>query len=187
SIIATIIAIMAGIVFGKTLLQTHYAKAEVPVWLKLISRENYLQNHFSSTTAKQGIASPLSSENLAEWIKQNSRPNDKLLVWGLECQLYVLSMRGHATDFPFDILLTSNLSGKTKALAWQNILRQQFIQQLKNEMPKFIVIVNNDSNPTEPVSSNEAIAFVPGFQTFLDNSYRKVKSVELFDVFEIKP
>ena len=182
TIFALLLLLTVGILFARALFLTNYAKAEVPAWLNLISREEYLNTHFAKVVP--GVPSQRSSETLAEWVKQNSLPEDKILVWGLECQLYVLADRMYATHSPFDVMLTIDVSHNKKAAVWQKTIRQQFIQQLESDSPKFIIIVNNDANPIETVPSNEAIAFIPGFQTLIDNQYQKIKSIELFDVYQ---
>ncbi|EKD82684.1 MAG: hypothetical protein ACD_39C01154G0002 [uncultured bacterium] len=185
--LALTLTLFSGVFWVIGLTQQHFVKAELPAWANLISREEYLSKHFADIIPDTGRPSPGASENLAEWIEQNSNPDDKILVWGLECQLYALSRRMYATHCPFDYLLTRDVSGSPRAMEWQKTIRSQFMAKLKLERPKFIIIVSNDANTVEPVPSNEAVAVVPGFQSFVANQYCKVKSLELFDVYQHNP
>lgn len=174
-----------GSLFGRALLMTHYAQAEIPAWLEQISREEYLKNSFPEINPSIGTPAPTTSEQLAHWLQNNSKPKDKILVWGLECQIYVLARRMFATNCPFDFLLTADLRNNLKALSWQQKIRQQFMKKLKIDRPKFILIVNGDFSPVEPLPSNEAVGLIPGFQEHIDAHYHKVKTVQMFEVYEL--
>jgi len=91
-----------------------------------------------------------------------------------------------ATHAPFDFLLTADLSANKIAESWQSIIRQQFVEQLIKERPKYLLIVNNDTNIVEPLPSNEALTLIPGFQSLVDHDYNKIKSIELFDIYQRK-
>lgn len=173
------------IIFARVLFMAQYTNAEIPAWLNLVSRETYLENNYKEINPSVGIPSPIASEKMALWISQNSHPEDKILVWGLECQLYVLSKRMYATHSPFDFLLTTDLSKNATAFAWQRKIRQQFIERLDKEKPKFIIIVNSDINTVESTPSNEAVEFVPGLKNLLAMQYSYVKSIEPFDVYQL--
>lgn len=180
-----LIVLCLGSLAGRALLITHYAQAEIPAWLEQISREEYLKNSFPEIGPSIGVPSPSTSEQLANWLQTNSNPKDKILVWGLECQIYVLARRMFATNCPFDFLLTANLKDNPKALSWQQKIRQQFMKKLEIDRPKFILIVNGDISPVEPISSNEVIGLVSGFQEHIDAHYHKVKTVQMFEVYEL--
>lgn len=182
--VTVIITLAFILIIGRALFFSHYAKAELPTWLNRMSRQDYLKNNFPGIGPQIGMPSPLVSENLAQWLEQNSLPDDRILVWGVECQIYVLARRMFATQCPFDFLLTANLSGNERAVAWQKNIRQEFMQRLEKEKPIFIIIVSGDFSPVETVHSNEAAALVPGFQEIIDKQYHKVKNIQLFDVYQ---
>lgn len=186
AIIARLVLILTlGLILGHAFLCSHYVKAEIPAWLKQFEREDYLKNNFLMIGPETGVSSPIASEKTSEWLRQNSLPEDKILVWGLECQIYVLSSRMFATHSPFDFLLTADLSADKNATDWQTKMRLQFINQLIEEKPKYLIIVNNDINAFEPLPSNESLALIPGFKSLIAKQYCKIKRIELFDIYQL--
>jgi hypothetical protein len=181
--LAKILTIFLILVFCRSCFASHYAQAEVPAWLNRIDRTTYLKECFSWFKHDSGYPGDLEIENLSNWLKAKTSPDDKILVWGLECQLYALSRRMYATHSPFDIILTADLSGNPKAMQWQKSIRTQFVGQLKAERPKFIIVVTNDLNPVEFTTSNEAISLIPEFREILDNFYNLELKLKNFEVY----
>ncbi|EKD83115.1 MAG: hypothetical protein ACD_39C00875G0003 [uncultured bacterium] len=175
SILSLVLIIWTKTVFSNS----RFANAELLLWQNKISREEYMAKFYKRVYG----TFPHEIEILAQWIKKNSLPTDKILAWGLECQLYSLSERMHATHSPFNLMLIYDLTGNTMANAWQAKIRHQFVQQLAAEKPKFIIIVNNDSGP---MPSNLAVAVIPGFQAIIDDRYGKVESIGPFDVYQLQ-
>lgn len=180
--VAIIITLAVCFVLFRALFMTDYARAEVPAWLNVMSRHEYLNNRYPRINPESGIPSPAASEQLGAWLRQSSQPEDKILVWGLECQIYALAKRMYATHSPFDFILTVDLNNN-RAILWQKQMQQQFISQLVNEKPKYIVIVNHDTNPLEPVPSNESVDKIPGFREIISNHYQHALKIEPFDIY----
>ena len=176
-----ILTVILGVVFFRAMFMTRYINVDVPAWSGSLDRDIYLENHFRISDS---IPLPSENERLAAWIKTNSQDDDLILVWGLECQIYVLSDRLYATNAPFDVILSSLSLEGSKAEKWQMEMREQFIVSLREQQPKFIVIVSNNANFMTPLPSNESVALVPGFQSLLDRHYTKVKTLGLFDVYQ---
>ena len=179
---ALFLTIFVGLLFGQSVITGTYGSVKVPVWLGSIPRNEYLLSNF----AMHGdYPNPRISEALAESIRQQTKPEDTILVWGLECQLYALSGRLYATNTPFDYLLTSDAVTKS-APRWQEQKRQEFMSMLRAQKPVFIIVVTNDATRVEPVPSDQAIKLVPGFQEFIDDDYVLEKTVERFKVYRLK-
>jgi hypothetical protein len=183
---AVIFTLFIVLIFGRCLLFSQYARVEVPVWQGKIDRGTYLKRYFNWVKDAEGYPSDYNMEKLGHWIKENSLPHEKILVWGLGCQLYALSERLYATHSPFDLILTSNLRQSPKARAWQKTLREEFITQLAEEKPRFIVLLADDFTPVESISSKEAVKLIPGFQTLLNNTYAKEFSLDKFEIYRLK-
>ncbi|MCG8312564.1 MAG: hypothetical protein MI976_05060 [Pseudomonadales bacterium] len=173
---------LALLLFARPLTISNYARVTVPAWFGLIPREEYLTEHYEPKDSPN----PQISEEIALWIQQNTTPDDKILVWGLECQLYSLSNRMFATSSPFDVILSTNDLKTQSAIEWQKAERAKFVEQLKTSLPKYILITSQDENPVEPVSSKDAMVFVPGFSEVLANKYFKLNDWERFEIYQLK-
>jgi len=177
-----ILTLGIGLLFSRALFATRYAEAEVLTWAGQITREEYLKTYFE----EDDFPHPLVTENLAAWIGNNTLPEEQILVWGFECQLYALSNRLYAANSPFDFILSSNLLSNPEAIKWQKTVQSEFLSKLKSELPKLILIVSDDVNPVEPVASNESMANISGFSDFISEKYTKEKDFERFEIFKLK-
>lgn len=177
--------VIVGIIFARALSFSQYADT-MATWLKINSRVEYLRSSYKMINPDNGRPSPLVSEQISEWIRQNSEADDKILVWGLECQLYALSKRMYATNSPFDFILTGDFKSNEKASAWQDSLRKQFMRRLNEDKPKYIIITSHDTNPIEPLPSNESVTLVPGFALFIEKEYNVISKVFPFEIYQRK-
>ncbi len=159
--------------------QSRYAQVEVPVWLGRVPRQVYSKNQFHHNL---DYPNPLVSEQLAAWIASKTDPSDKILVWGLECQIYALAHRMYATQAPFHMLLTG--AAARQALAWQVSQQKRFMRLLESERPVFFIITTRDANPVEPVPSNTQLSRVPGLEKFLRKNYSLAGTFERFIVLK---
>ena len=155
---------------------------EWPARLCAADRSDYLAQHYPP---RDDYPSPVVCEGLAGWIQKRTTAEDRILVWGLECQIYVLADRMFATQAPFDLMLTSAAAGRM-ASDWQARQRRRFIDLLKSERPRLIVVTSRDSNPVEPRASDVDIDKVPGFRDCLYAQYELVHQRERFDIYELR-
>ena len=180
---ALYMTLAVGLLFAQSFTSSLWARATVPTWFGSISRSEYLGENFSHG---RDFPNPLVSETLADTIRRHTDPEDTILVWGLECQLYALSGRMYATNTPFDYLISSEAITQG-ASGWQAEKRQEFISMLQKQRPKYIIVVTRDNTLVEPMPSDEAIALIPGFQQFIDRNYHLEDTVERFKVYRLNP
>ena len=159
---------------------SRYAQVEVPAWRGQLSRTEYLEQHYAHD---KGYPNPAVSESLADWLRQRTTPDDTILVWGLECQVYALARRRYATQAPFDFMLTSEAVSRG-APDWQNKQRRRFIELLRSDKPKFFVVTTRDVNSVEKVASDEALELIPGLSEYLREEYTLATTIERFKVLQ---
>jgi len=159
--------------------QSRYVQVEIPVWMGHVPRQDYLKNHFHHDL---DYPNPLLSEQFADWIASKTAPSDKILVWGLECQIYALAQRMYATQAPFHMLLTGEAARQTGA--WQTAQQERFMRLLESERPVLFIITTRDANPVEPLPSNALLSRVPGLEAFLRKNYEVAGTFERFIVLK---
>ncbi|KAF1079157.1 MAG: hypothetical protein GQF41_4544 [Candidatus Rifleibacterium amylolyticum] len=178
-------AVITTIICARAMFFSQYADT-MATWLMIKNRTEYLHSSFGTINPNNGIPAPFVLEQISEWINKNTEARDKILVWGLECQIYALSKRMYATNSPFDFILTGNFTSNVRALKWQDALKKQFIKSLKQEKPKFIIITSNDANSIEPLPSNESAKLIPAFTLFIEKEYCMVLEIYPFEIYKRK-
>lgn len=159
---------------------SRYAQVEIPAWRGHLKRTDYLERHYAHD---QSYPNPAVSESLADWLRQRTTPNDTILVWGLECQIYALARRRYATQAPFDFMLTSKAVSRG-ARDWQNRQRRRFLELLRRDEPKFFVVTTRDINAVETVASDEALELIPGLSEYLREEYTLATTIGRFLVLQ---
>ncbi len=162
---------------------THYTKDYTASFLNFISHEHMLSNF----KVDKMTAHPLISERAADWIKSHSKKTDRIVIWGQENQIYAMSGRRHATEHTFDFPLSALVDKAThpKLFERQQTLRAQYILDLKQQKPKFFIVVSNDQNPVEPEPSNKVLHRVPGLELLLATDYRLIETIERFEIYQL--
>lgn len=161
------------------LTQSRYVQVEVPAWMGNLPRKAYLTSQFHHDL---DYPNPHVSEQLAAWIDSQTGPDDTIVVWGLECQIYALAHRMYATQAPFHMLLTGKAA--QQASAWQVAQRERFMRLIKREPPALFIITTRDANPVQPMPSNALLSRVPGLEEFLRKNYSLAGTFERFIVLK---
>jgi len=117
---------------------------------------------------------------VASWIRERTRPEDYVLVFGYEPLINYLAARRAPSrfhsDYPLDFTPNSEL-----ALRMRDRWRGIFIGELKTRKPKLVVLAHNDINALEPVDSyHQALAFKE-FWEWLNQGYEQRERVEDFE------
>ena len=168
--------------FQLSMTKTHYAKAEWPVWRGQMARAQYLKKQFKQNGDH---AAPPVSEAVAAWLRRETTPQDTILVWGLECQIYALADRMYATQAPFDQMLSALAPGKEVERLREE--KRRFVRRLAADAPKFVLITTRDSNKVETLPSDQVIWRIPGFQEELDTHYVRREDFDRFIVYQRRP
>ncbi len=155
-----------------------YVKFLLPLSFGVMERDHYLKREQFITE----FVSPTIKEKVAQWIKLNTQTEDRILVWGMECEIYTLSNRMYASMAPFDLII-SNKGFYDANPEWMTAKRTQFLNDLIYEKPKVIIIVHDDTNRFEPIPSSESVLEIPGFSTFINQNYRKLTILDRLHIY----
>lgn len=124
----------------------------------------------------------LASAAAADFIRKNTAPGDKVLVFGYEPLVNYLAARPAPGRFEIDYPLTFSPGGGTaarKRLLW----RIEFLDHLERDPPALVAIVDNDRNPIEAMTSAEQAREFEGFRSWLDNNYEPLAEIEDFSFY----
>lgn len=122
------------------------------------------------------------SRAVAEYLREHSSPSDPVVVFGLEPGLYVQADRLPPTRFAYDLPLVAEADAppfSARRQAW----REEFIEDLILRPPLYIVINQNDRNPTEPQDSLSQVRGFEDFQGLLDRSYHLETRLGYYNIF----
>jgi len=147
-----------------------------------ISREDFLERY-----GRWGFGdiSAVASYKVARYLREQTEPSDKVLVFGIEPGLNFLSKRESATRFCYDLPLTYQYGGKGFE-RHQAGLRKEFVDELRESRPVYIVVIENDTNTVEPKDSfGQMLEFVE-FRSFLDQNYYLETKIEHYYLYRRK-
>ena len=128
-----------------------------------------------------GDFSSLAITRTGEYLKEHTGTNDKVLVWGLDPLVNYISRTLPPTRFIFNYPLV--LSKGTKYYA---PYRQEFLQSMSQDRPKFIVIVDNDTNNLMKKTSVENLKEFKEFEDFIKEHYMFEKIIEDYEIWRLK-
>ena len=107
----------------------------------------------------------------------------RLLVFGFEPIVNWLARRPAPTRFVYDYPLTfSPRSGR--AASFRERCRAEFLADLRARPPEMVMLVDNDANPLEPLTSVQQASQWPELRSRLEENYDKIGRVEDFHVLE---
>jgi hypothetical protein len=111
------------------------------------------------------------SLEVAKYIKANTTPDDKIVVFGSEPEIYFYSQRRSATSFIYTYPLMEN-----HPLALE--MQKEMISQIETNKPKIMVIVKTvDSWVPKPESQKLIFQWV---DKYIAENYQQVGLIELF-------
>ena len=120
--------------------------------------------------------------SVADWVSAHTRRTDHIFVWGFEPAIYWLSGRSSASRFVYDV---------PQRCEWRQAeARQLLMRDLGANLPAVIVVQHNDVFPAVTGSQNDSAADLrdfPGLANLLAEDYGYRKSIQDFDLYQLKP
>jgi hypothetical protein len=135
-------------------------------------------NRWSFTREKQSRVAEVS-----EYIQSHSLEGERIAVWGMASQIYVMSKRGSGTRFIFSDFVSGRQPGFHSELSIPTPgAMDQFILDLAKSKPKFFV-------DTSPAQLNDYGYFplerFPALRDFIKRKYVRESSIAGFDLWRI--
>jgi len=128
---------------------------------------------------RYGDVSLSADRAVAAHLRSNTDPSDTVFVWGFEPLIYFLTDRAPASRFLYTVPLVTPWSPAD----W----RGEFIRDLEERRPSFIVVAHNDALPwmtgRRDDSASQAKQFVE-FQRLLKQRYQSPHRIEDFDIYQ---
>ena len=124
---------------------------------------------------------------VADYLRRNTAPDEKVLVFGLEPGINFLAGRNSPTRFVYDLPLTTDTRGNAGFAAYQEKIRGEFLADLGKHPPEYVVVVEKDATSIEPKESYQQMqAFIP-FRDWLLQGYFLETKIEHYFLFRRKP
>ncbi len=109
----------------------------------------------------------------ASYLREHTEPDETVLIWGAEPLVHFLSERGSATKYIFSYMLVGD-DGSPRIKA----RRQDFLDDVRNAHPAYVVLVERDITPLTPMGSLAQLDEFPAFKTLLETAYYRDAQVE---------
>ena len=116
-----------------------------------------------------------------QYLRDNSKPEDGVFVWGTQPVIYFLSRRRAPTRFISNLGLISPWG----APAW----KQELLRDLRRAPPLFIVVVRRDAIPTisyTRLDSEKYLAVFTDLAAFIAGSYQPAATIGNFVIYRRK-
>jgi len=126
--------------------------------------------------------SPRTEEAIARYLRDNTRPEQGVLVWGLAPGVYALADRHPITRYAFHkILLTeAPLSRSLPGLAAR---RKELIETVLRDPPAYFVLGQNDANGFDRDDSRISLLRFPQLAEIIRTDYRAEVNIGSFLLF----
>src|SRR5262249_44930099 len=123
--------------------------------------------------------SPATEEEAGRFLREHTRPDQSILVWGLPPGIYALADRMPATRFPFPhILLTE--SPFWLAYGGLDARRAEFLARLLRDPPVYVLVGTRDANAFEPDDSYTEMLRFPAFRRIIERDYVREADIGAF-------
>jgi hypothetical protein len=104
----------------------------------------------------------------AERLKADTRPDERVFVWGFEPGIYVHSGRKPASRFFYDYPLMPRFTTVHERLL------EELIEDLETHRPARIILVRRDANDIEPTESLAQLLALPRLRAHVETNYDPV-------------
>ena len=122
---------------------------------------------------------------VAAYVRDRTRPGDKVLVWGFEPLVNFWAVRFAPTRFNSNYPLTFKPShGVTIRL--REKWRKAFIGEIQKAPPIYIAVVHHDINALENESSDVQLKEFSEFENFIANNYARETQIGDFELYRKK-
>ncbi len=162
------------------LLAGHYQT--VPYLLDRIDRTQYYSRFQEAPDESRSDVNFLATWSAAHHIRSNTRPGDRVLVFGYEPAVYYLSARLAPTRFHSDYPLTFE-AGSESERRYRAAWRDEFMRDIRSDPPAVVVLVRDDVNVLEAEDSFSQAEKFEEFRSWLNDNYRAEIGLEDFEFF----
>ncbi len=147
-----------------------------------ISKDDFLEKY-----GKWGFGdiSVTAQYKVARYLKEQTAPEDKVLVFGLEPGINFMASRSAPGKFTYDLPLTYQF-GSEKLKTYQARLKKEFLRELGAAPPVYIVVVEKDTSTIEPRDSYEQMLEFVEFKNFLAQNYYLETKIEHYYLYRRK-
>ena len=155
--------------------QWHHYRAAVAFLEGKLPREQYLAR-FGRPFA--GDYSALADQWVAEHLREHTRPNDPVFIWGFEPLIYVLANRRPPTRFAFNQPLTTPGTPDS----W----REELLRDLQQRPPEVFIVAEKDAIPHASGLTEDSATLLPRFPAllqFLKTNYEPETKIEHFTLY----
>ncbi|MFO0839283.1 MAG: glycosyltransferase family 39 protein [Phycisphaerae bacterium] len=115
----------------------------------------------------------------AGWVRHNTKPDERVFVWGFEPAVYFLSQRQCATRFIYAFPLFGRYD-------WP-ALRSEFLAALRADPPALFIVVSHDEMVMVTGvndDSRDALRRWPELRDFVAANYERVREIEDFEILQ---
>ena len=160
--------VLGGILLAVSLL-------DMPGYVRLYSPNvRYLTGQIDKATflqhSWQGASAPQRDQEVGNYIAARSAPDETILVWSLAPAVYFYAGRRPATRYVFHHLLLTDapISLQLPGLEQR---QSEFMHELEQHPPAYILVGRDDQNRFEPRDSYEQMRRFSAFHHFVQKNY----------------
>ncbi|MFO8056443.1 MAG: hypothetical protein R6V10_04020 [bacterium] len=177
---AVIVLVLFALFLGNLVPSGKRYKRELLYDLGMIAERDFLSAYGSWGG---GDISPLASQAVADYIKENASPGEPVLVFGLEPGLYIAAERFAPTRFAYDQPLVTRPRGNDAFRAYRSRLRSEFLSDISENPPVYIIVIENDATSIEPQESYEQMKEFASFYELVKRDYFLENKIEDYFIY----
>lgn len=159
--------------------QTNTLQNYIRLW-NVATQKIFLQDAYNDKVFNENGHSYQAEAAVSRYINSNTRQDDRIFVWGFNPSIYFLSQRRNATRFIYNFTLYGPNASPD--------LRQEFISEIQEQKPAYVVIVKNDAifhvSATTEDSWTAFITF-DEFHHFVLENYHLETTIEDFVLYRL--
>lgn len=117
------------------------------------------------------------NRDVAAWLVEHTKPEDRVYIWGFEPEIYDLSRRRPASRYIYNV---------PQRATWSKETRDDLMRDLDAVPPTVIVVERRDVFPSvtgNALDSNDSMRDFPKFWTYLRDRYEQETRIEDFDIY----
>ncbi len=126
-----------------------------------------------------GSAKHKVSDEVARYLADHVGDGEFVLIWGHETVVNFESGTRSPTRFAFDAVLS--VEGPLR-----ESYRREFLEDLAQRPPAYVVVVTDDLTPFEPKNSDDQLKDFPELEGFIDSNCREEKHIGNFDILSCR-
>jgi|GEM_PF-1410050 len=178
--IAGVVLVLVALFLGNLVPEAKRYKREVLYDLGMISERDFLSPY---GRWGGGDMCPLASKVVGSYIKENTSPEVPVLVFGLEPGLYITAGRFAPTRFAYDQPLVTGPGDSESFRSYRAKLREEFLADLSDNPPVYIIVIENDETSIEPRDSYNQMKEFAAFHEIINRDYYLETKIEDYFIF----